>query len=138
MNLYSEPRQSNGPSLVLLGFLGVCIWLVVVVALVYMSPARAQDKPVIVGDPLYTEDRLGNSMRLDHTPCVNGKVLMLAERNGIPKSYLEAMQAGLMFYAGKHYDACWVLGPDGAVYVVDDAGDMSRIPMAVFKRRNGA
>jgi len=136
MHSKNMERESQSFFAVVLAALGAV--LVVSLVALYMSAPHAQDKPVMVQDSLYAEDRLGNSMRLDSTPCLNGMVLAHAVRLGIPDGYLKAMQAGLLFYEGKNYDACWVVGPDGVVYVVDESGDMSGIPMQVFQRRNGA
>lgn len=116
----------------------MAVLAVAILSMVWPRGAVEQDKPVVVQDALYAEDQAGNSMRLNTGPCIDGKVLALAERMRIPKRYFDGLQAGLMRYEGKDYGACWVVGPDGFVYVFDESGDMGKIPMQMFKRRDGA
>jgi len=85
------------------------------------------------------KDEKGNSATLLDKPCENAAILKVgAEKYGIPDTYLDRMRAGKMLYEGKSYETCWVLGPDGTVYIVDSAGDMSGIPVDAFERPTGS
>ena len=83
---------------------------------------------------MVVRDQAGNSMTLYDKPCADGKVLAFIAMKG---GKVDQFRAGLLNYEKKDYSACWMAAPDGYVYVVDDSGDISKIPMSAFVRVTG-
>jgi hypothetical protein len=83
---------------------------------------------------MVVRDQAGNSMTLYDKPCADGKVLAFIAMKG---GKTDQFRAGLLNYEKKDYSACWMAAPDGYVYVVDDSGDISKIPMSAFVRVTG-
>jgi len=83
-------------------------------------------------DVLMVKDAAGNTMRLYETPCKDEKVLAVINAKVLPK-YASQFKGGAMFYDGKDYNACW-FATNGVVYVIDDVGEQTEIPMWAFQR----
>ena len=69
-----------------------------------------------------------NYVTLYEKPCTATAVL-----KHVKPGSANRLQRADMMYQGKPYKACWVGAPDGNVYVVDEAGELSRIPMMAFE-----
>lgn len=73
----------------------------------------------------------GATVRLHDQPCTLAPALAL-----IREEYKSAHQAGVLEADGRMVRFCWV-ALNGFVYVVDEDGDMARLPISVFKREPG-
>ena len=70
----------------------------------------------------------GDSIRLFKRACESKTVV-----DQLKPEYVSKFQAAAMVYNGKSYEACWILTPDGNVVVIDEAGDVTPIPLSMFK-----
>ena len=85
----------------------------------------------LAAESLVAKDQSGNSMTLLNQPCEGALLEQITLAAAVvpgEKKY----QRGVMFYAGKSYDACWFAYND-TVLILDSAGDKSAIPMTSFK-----
>ena len=83
---------------------------------------------------LVVQDAEGNSLKIYDTACTDATVLGFIAKKRVRAELVKDFKAGEMLYKGKEYKACWLAAPDGHVYVIDDAGDISKIPMEAFQR----
>ena len=65
------------------------------------------------------EDRSGNKLLLKDEPC--------------PVKYLKGWKRAEFRYDGKDLTACW-MASQGVVYVIDDSGDLTPVPISAFTR----
>jgi hypothetical protein len=45
--------------------------------------------------------------------------------------------AARVYYQGQHYEACWIVRPDGLVIIFYEDGDQGAIPVVVFEEDKG-
>ena len=65
------------------------------------------------------EDRSGNKLILKDEPC--------------PVSYLKGWKRAEFRYENRDLLACW-MASQGVVYVIDDSGDLTPVPISAFTR----
>jgi hypothetical protein len=65
------------------------------------------------------EDQAGNKLTLLDQPC--------------HVQFLKGWKKAEFRYEGKDLKACWIAS-QGVVYVIDDLGDLTPVPVAAFKR----
>jgi len=82
---------------------------------------------------MVAKDAGGNMVWLYEGPC---EVQVILDK--INPELRPQFQRGDFLYRGKHLQACWAIGPDGLVYVIDDDGDITKIPLHVFRSDLGA
>ena len=76
---------------------------------------------------MVAKDQQGNAIYLKETPCDVASVLAKVHADHHSK-----FRRADMLYQGKKHQACWAMGPDGKVYVLDDVGDLTILPMQAF------
>ena len=76
---------------------------------------------------MVAKDSRGNAVWIYEDAC-NVDVVLSA----IHPDHRASFKRAEMLYLGKRYAACWAMGPDGKVYVLDDAKEMSVLPVQVF------
>ena len=82
---------------------------------------------VSVDAGMVAKDRQGNAVWLYEDACTVGAVLAR-----IHVEHQARFKKADLLYKGKNYAACWAVGLDGNIYVVDETGDTSAIPMQAF------
>jgi len=78
-------------------------------------------------------DVSGNMVRLYDTKCDVPQVL-----EKIADHVRARFQKADFLYRGEMLKSCWAAGPDGLIYVVDETGDVTRVPPHAFKQEVGA
>jgi hypothetical protein len=73
-----------------------------------------------------------NYITIHTRPCTEEVVLSLVKKES-RSMLLEAE----MVYEGKRYIACWIAGPDGNVYILDEDGDLTAVPLPMFSINRG-
>lgn len=82
-------------------------------------------------DTYMVKDAVGNTLHINEKACADGKVMaFITMRGGNPEQF----KSGVMIYEGKRHEACWAESQDGHIYVMDDGGDMSKIPTRMFQK----
>ena len=76
---------------------------------------------------LVAKDLRGNAVWLFEDACTVPPVLAK-----IHTDHQDKFKRAEMLYVGKKYAACWAVGPDGKVYILDDIGEMTVLPMQAF------
>lgn len=94
--------------------------LVIVLFLLFLFTATVQGGMV-------AKDSIGNTIWLYEDACTVPEAL-----KRIHPDHRERFKRGEMVYMGKKYLACWAVGPDNKVYILDDAGELSVVPMQFF------
>jgi len=77
---------------------------------------------------MVAQDRGGNVVRLFDRVCKTQAIL-----DKLNAGIRDRFQDASFIYQGRDLKACWAGGPDGLIYVVDEEGDVTRIPPHVFK-----
>lgn len=93
---------------------------------------------LILGTPAYgatmvARDMRGNVVWLYEEPCAHPEVL-----EKVKDALHTSMRRSSIYYEGKQYKACWIIGPDNLVYVVDETGEYLRLPPEAFRQDHGA
>ena len=79
------------------------------------------------------KDASGNVVWLTEEPCdVPGALAVLAD------DLKPLFKRGRLYYKGKDYKTCWALNPQGVVWVIDEGGEVIRIPVQLFRQDHGA
>ena len=76
---------------------------------------------------MVAKDSVGNAVWLYGDACVEAKAL-----GKIHPDHRSKFKRAEMLYMGKKYAACWAVGPDNKVYILDEIGDLSVLPMQAF------
>ena len=76
---------------------------------------------------MVAKDSRGNAVWLFEDACTVPQALAK-----IHADHHDKFNRAEMLYMGKKYAACWAVGPDGKVYILDDIGEMTVLPMQAF------
>jgi hypothetical protein len=96
-------------------------WLVIVFVALCLLVATAGAASMVA------KDQLGNSVTLHETPCSVQEVL-----DAIKDEMRHKFRNAELRYLGKEFRACWAVGPDGRVYVIDETKEYLTLPMGAF------
>jgi len=101
-------------------------------SLLVASVLTASLLPAFAADSLvYKVDK--DYVRIYDAPCAKEVLDLLSPQ--VPAEPRALFKGADMFFNGKMYKACWAILPGalGGVFVIDEAGDASMLPLAGFR-----
>ena len=98
--------------------IGWLSWIAFVIFVVILSSSS------YANDVLVSRDK---KVHLFDTPCETPSILLR-----VTDEHQRELRAATLVFEGHLFKACWVVGNHGMVFLLDEEGDVSRIPVDQF------